>query len=483
MSEKKTKYILFIIFIYFFICVRYFFLAPTRMIASRLFLITVVTYLSIFITILFYHFELTIEQKFFILGLIFGLLFIFLIPLLRGIDETVHFYKVYSFFNNTNSNSNYDNIPKTIIDVSQNNYYNNYFLKRIDNNDTIASERFIGAKLYSPISYLFYLIPMFIFQKLINANIFCIIISGRLFGFLLWLIISTNIIKTIPKRKEFFAFLFLVPISLTLVTTYTGDLLTNISVFLFISIWYNIYESDRKITKKEIILITILGILSVFCKIVYALMFLIILLLPDNKFDSKKSKILTSLAIFIILIISAFINLNIVGKDMIEAYPSINMQKEFILTHPFQYLFTFNKTLFINFPLYCFQFITGYGTMCQNTISIDSYISVLYIAILGLSLFFDESKIDLSRKAKALLCICIFAIIFILFTSLYIQWTGTNYGIGIDFIYGIQGRYFIPLASLLIFVNCTKIINVNKNYLWTLIILINYIVTLKIICL
>ena len=176
MSEKKTKYILFIIFIYFFICVRYFFLAPTRMIASRLFLITVVTYLSIFITILFYHFELTIEQKFFILGLIFGLLFIFLIPLLRGIDETVHFYKVYSFFNNTNSNSNYDNIPKTIIDVSQNNYYNNYFLKRIDNNDTIASEGFIGAKLYSPISYLFYLIPMFIFQKLINANIFCIII-------------------------------------------------------------------------------------------------------------------------------------------------------------------------------------------------------------------------------------------------------------------------------------------------------------------
>lgn len=483
MSEKKNKNILLIICIYFFICVRYFFLAPTRMIASKLFLITIVTYLSIFITISFYHFKLTIEKKFFILGLIFGLLLVFLIPLLHGIDETVHFYKVYSFFNNTNSNATYDNIPKTIIDVSHYNYYNNYFLKSIDNNDTVVSEEFIGAKLYSPISYLFYLIPMFIFQKLINANIFCIIITGRLFGFLLWLIISTYIIKIIPKRKEFFAFLFLVPISLTLVTTFTGDLLTNLSVFLFISIWYNIYESDRKITKKEIILITILGIISVFCKVVYALLFFIILLLPDEKFTSKKSKIFISLTIFGVLVISAFINLNIVGKDMIEAYPSIALQKNFILSHPFQYLFIFNKTLFINFPLYCFQFITGYDTMCQNSININSYISVLYIVIIGLSLFFDESIIYLNRKSKLLLFVCIFAIVFILFTSLYIQWTGTNYGIGIDFIYGIQGRYFIPLASLLIFVNCTKKINVNKNYLWTLVILINYIVTLKIICL
>lgn len=65
------------------------------------------------------------------------------------------------------------------------------------------------------------------------------------------------------------AFLCLMPINLTLVTTFTGDLLTNSAILLFIAYWYRLFEEKREIRKSEVTVLSVLGAISICCKIIY----------------------------------------------------------------------------------------------------------------------------------------------------------------------------------------------------------------------
>lgn len=432
--------------------------------------------------------KLSVEKKFGIAALIFGFILIFVIPVLHGIDEGAHFYKVYSFFYDTSVPEEFqdqleDAVPNAIISAdSSYNVISMFRLKglKIDESKVSYTQNYIGAKLYSPISYLTYLLPMFLFKCILNLDVYWVIILGRIFSFLAWLAISYYTIKIMPKRKEFMAFLCLMPISLTLVTTYTGDLITNASIFLFIAIWYKIHEEKRPIKLKEIILISILGIISCCAKMVYALIFLIMFLLPKECFKSKKHKIISCCLIILVLIITFIINITFVGSDLLEFYPAIEKQKEFIFSHPFEYLKIFFRTFITSFVNYIYQFTTGKTTMCHNAILVDNVVSLFYFVVLVSTLFLDENKIELSKKAKTLIGTICFLVVFIIITSLYVQWTATKKGIGHPYVDGVQGRYFIPLAVLAIFIKSKPISKLNKDFLWSSVLLINLGIMLKI---
>lgn len=478
----------FLIILYFFVYL--FFSFETDLILNNLFmLLLTILIFGINIFIISYK-KLSTEKKFGIVAGLLGIILIFLIPILHGIDEGAHFYKVYSFFSDISvpeelKSNLEDAVPKAIIDAnSVRSLQDTLALKnvKIDESQTLYTKDYIGAKLYSPISYLTYLLPMFVFKTLLNADIYWIVIAGRIFSFIIWLLVSMYTIKLIPKRKDFIAFLCLMPISLTIVTTFTGDLLTNATAFLFIAIWYKLYEEKRPIKLSEFLLITLLGILSCFAKIVYALIFLIMFLLPKECFKNITQKNIYCFILTLILVFTCIFNLSFVGTDLLEYYPLIENQKEYIFNHPFDYLLTFIRTITKNFGYYIYQFTTGKTTICHNTISVDDTISFIYFIALIASLFFEESEIKLSKKSKFLIFTIIFLVIFIIHTSLYVQWTANNEneGIGNKLVIGVQGRYFIPIAVLSIFINSKKSIKVNKNDLWSLVILINFGILLKI---
>lgn len=481
---KKTYKILALIYALVFL---YFSVQREELYKNLFILLISILILGLNIFILSYK-KISVEKKFGITALIFGFILIFLIPVLHGIDEGAHFYKVYSFFYDISvpeefKNQLEDAVPNAIISAdSSHNITSMFKLKglKIDESKITYTQNYIGAKLYSPISYLTYLLPMFLFKCILNLDVYWIIISGRIFSFLAWLAISYYTIKIMPKRKEFMAFLCLMPISLTLVTTYTGDLTTNSSIFLFIAIWYKILEEKRPIKLKEIILISILGIISCCAKIVYTLIFLIMFLLPKECFKSKNHKIISCCFIILVLLITFIINITFVGSNLLEFYPAIEKQKEFILSHPFEYLKIFFRTFITDFKNYIYQFTTGKSTMCDNAISVDNVISLFYFIVLFSTLFLDENEIKLSKKAKALIGAICFIVIFIIHTSLYVQWTATNIGIGYPYVIGVQGRYFIPLAVLAIFIKSKPITKLNKDYLWSSVLLINFVIILKI---
>lgn len=429
-----------------------------------------------------------VHKKFFIVATFIGMILIIIIPVLHGIDEGAHFFKVYSVFNEIETVKDKGEllykVPANIIKANRINSYSQeieFFNEKFNTNRFILSNEYMGINLYSVLAYITYLFPMLICQKILNMGIVPTILIGRTFSFIIWLIISTYTIKIMPKRKEFFAFLCLMPINMTLVTTYTGDLVTNSVILLFIAYWYRLYCEKRLIKKSEVIIITILGILSACSKLVYTLIFLIMLFLPKENFKNRKHKILVNLFIIACLTITIIINLSIVGNDLLEAYPKIVEQKQWIFDNIFKYIGIFFITIMYFLDQYIYQFTTGHTTMLHNTIEVSPIISILYLIILIISLFTEEVKNKFNKKFKCSIIDIVIMIIFIIFTSLYLQWTATMYSVGCNLIYGVQGRYFFPVVALLSLVNNKINAKLNTKYLWNGVVIIDFIILLKIL--
>lgn len=419
-----------------------------------------------------------VHLKFAVIAAFFGIILIFSVPIFHGSDETSHFFKVYSVFNNVETKivdgQKVDLIPKLTIVRDENIAYSISLRNQtIDPNNIIETTEARGARLYSAVSYIPYLLPVLLFQKIMNLSIYYIGILSRLVAFIIWILLSVHTIKVMPKRKEFMAFLCLMPVVLSTVTTFSADLMTNTTILMFLAYWYRLYEEKRPIKKREIIIISLLGIFTACAKIVYALIFLILFLLPKECFGSKKRKTI-SLSIIIIAILTAtIINTIFVGGDLLDVYPKIIEQKEFIQNNFFTYIIILIKSIVKNFN-YIYTFPTnGERMLFHDGIRVSDIVAILYIAILLISLKLDESNIKHTKMAKVLYTFINVAIICIIYTSLYIQFTATHYGIGFPYVVGVQLRYIIPMVAMLILVNNKKKLELDRNYLWYGVIFLN----------
>ena len=220
------------------------------------------------IVIFFSKKELSAIKKFLIISIFIGAGYIFVSPLLHGIDEGAHFSRVYSFFmdSKTTSSGEYKT-PRAILEtagIPEHGGNFSYIGKKIIDEDLVLADHLKGARLYTALSYLPFLLPVWLFGFLIKTDLFAIVTSARFFGFLVYLISSAYAIKIIPKRKDFLALFCLMPIVISSGATITADILTNSSIILFIAIWYKLYSEKTKITLKDIILIIISKKMQIF---------------------------------------------------------------------------------------------------------------------------------------------------------------------------------------------------------------------------
>ena len=73
-------------------------------------------------------------------------------------------------------------------------------------------------------------------------------------------------------------------------------------------------------------------------------------------------------------------------------------------------------------------------------------------------------------------------IIVLIGTAIYLQWSSL-FDIGGHVIVGIQGRYYIPVAALAVFIlDKIKLVDVDKKKLYAVMLLMHYSVMADIIC-
>lgn len=406
----------------------------------------------------------TIEfyKRFFIIALALGIIYCAIIPIGTANDEFSHILRTYeivdkytnfNFKNNSKFSKSFDVLENLKNDkfVNYSNYIEKFSEFNLNNEVKDFSEKYENTKLYSPLQYLPQVIGMSI-ANLFSDNIIILVIFSRLFGLLFWICICTYSIKIIPSRKTFFAILMLLPIHICTASCLSGDTVTNAMCMLFITILYKNLSENTKIDRKDKIIFIISGTMIALCKIVYLPFVFLVLLLTKENFDTKKENITFKT---LVILISCIVGISwfLIGSLILSSSNTASIdQVKYILEDPLRYIFIMIQTYLNSGGNLIFQSTTGYELLCDSRVLVYQPVSYILSILIILGLFIkDEGEFANTNKLqKNFVWLVILGTIILITTAIYIQWT-SMFEIGFPSVLGLQGRYFIPIYALLIF--------------------------------
>ena len=122
--------------------------------------------------------------------------------------------------------------------------------------------------------------------------------------------------------------------------------------------------------------------------------------------------------------------------------------------------------------------------MYHSQVSIPTIISLVYIIIIIFSLFNESKDNNIKVFEKIIIGLIALCIMGLIATAIYIQSSAQFRGVATNVVYGVQGRYFIPVVLLIPLLvklkkNHKEIIN-EKNQLYIML-LINLVTMLYIV--
>ena len=399
--------------------------------------------------------KMTLEKAFILIVGVIGIVYVFLIPIYRGHDECAHFFRAYEISKGV-LNTKIENhmsiteIPKAFEDITSKSgkycnetHYNeiiDFLGTEIKEGENIIENGCYMA-VYSPIPYIPQAFTIAI-CNLLTDNVAIIFYATRLVNLIVSVMILYVAMKIIPFGKKVIFLITIIPTTMTQIATVSPDATTITSCILFVSYILKLLYEKRNITKKEVVKITVLGSVIALCKIVYIPFILLALLIPKERYESRK-KYWKSISVMIGLpIVINIIWLMIAGTHLalIDSNKA-SSQTINILT---------NIPEYIRVVLYTVQYSFGTimtelfgGVLLHNDLVNNGMLIVLPVILLFVFeiLLDEELKCKLDINIKILLSAIIFIIMCLIVTSLYVQWSPLKW----FYINGIQGRYFIPL--------------------------------------
>ena len=466
--NKKTN----ILYILFSIINILFFIAKSNDVLSKrnilfLMFITVMHVILYYILKYIYNKKLKDEYIYLIFSIIFGLFMLLALPSTEIPDTREDYLRTLevSQFHLTSvqkrekvGRSFSTNIDKVFEGYANNSYYKVKNVKKLKLNNEKKFYNFSTKSLYSFVCY----IPQSIGVKIgtiLNLSIYMQTILGRITNYAVFVLLIFYSIKIIPFRKELIMFLTLLPITIQQSVSLNPDALTlSISIFLISYICY-LKGSKNKLDKRDFIILTLSCVVMSLCKIVYLPFCLLIFLIPNNKFKSKKQKIIFCLVVCLLSGIINLIWLKISSNYLVAFHNRSNssLQLKYILSNPITYMFTIFNTLDTYLIGWILQMIgISLGVYTVQCLSIYIMLSLVLLTLI----LYTKGKSFFNKYEKIYILLIILGIVILIFTSLYMQWTKPYNNL----IEGVQGRYFIPLLYPLLLCFNLKVSKYNKLY-------------------
>lgn len=394
-----------------------------------------------------------LERIFLIIAIPLGLLYTAAIPIGRVADEPSHFYRALEVsqgkFISTSSETGgggelsvryqevlyqgdiaYADYPErlgvTVTDEDEKefvNYYNTsiyFFTCYLPQ----AIGIFIGNLFHSPI--------------LVGAYI------GRFFNFLLFILVAFFSIKKIPVLKSAIFFVSLLPMTLHQEASLSSDVMTYATaVGLFAFVIYHLYEKTKvRFAAKDYVIMCVLCVLLGMCKYAYLPLCLMVLLIPESKFGTKKKKYLS-----IGILAAAIVVLNILWffltRNMFQQREGIDaaLQLKSILHNPLTFIVAISDLIFRR-GRSILETTFGSSLEWLNVGIGDLVVLVMVITFCIFVYRHREAVISPELKRMA---VFVFLVVTVMFIGIeYLTWTP----VGSNYVDGIQGRYFLPMLFM-----------------------------------
>ena len=404
-----------------------------------------------------------IEKIFLIFAIPIGMLYlIFLVPTYAP-DENAHAYRAYEISKGTLfARKDVGSIMKIPED------FHNSTIDKVknyadlvtglssprDNNGEMV-DVFNAAQNYFPTLYMFSSIAFFV-GDILQLDYIIIMYLGKILNFIVFLILGYFSIKQLPFGKIVGLTYLMIPMLLHQVTSLSADSFIIAITLFFIANTLKLAFSKKDISIKEEIIYYISAFLVVVAKSVYIPIVLLSLLILRNKNIGKNKKmrliLITSIAG---IIIGAVWYLYSTGYVDIRDYiyeNGVNGKEQmlFILHNPITYLRIFLNTIHDLGESYLYNFIGNSLGWLNIPVPLPTVIA--YLLLLLISPFLEKHEEELDWKSKIWSILVFLASFAVVITALYIIWTGVGQWV----IQGVQGRYFLPIAILILLCMCSK---------------------------
>ena len=251
--------------------------------------------------------------------------------------------------------------------------------------------------------------------------------------------------KLLPEKKILIFLIASIPMFLVEANSTSADAVTN-SVGILISAWF---LSQRKnfeaITYKENFLLVIFSICLGILKSVYGTILILYFLIPRQRFKNIFHFVGFGIFLFALNLITSSFWLNtILSLNDVEVfttyYGSLNTdiaaQKNFVFENPIQFTKIFFASV-LNLNLWHADWFFGLFGWPQR---LPETFCIIYFAILILSSLIGKLNLNLFQRGT--IFFTTFVTFFGIFAAEYLFWTQ----VGENYIDGVQGRYFIPIA-------------------------------------
>jgi uncharacterized membrane protein len=271
-----------------------------------------------------------------------------------------------------------------------------------------------------------------------------VLYACRFASLLSYLMLVWLALRWIPFGKWILFVLAVSPMALFQATTITPDAISNGIGFLFIAGSLNLAES-KKIDWREYGKLILLIFLLFLAKVnLTALILLPFLLIPPARFSQKRIYVflLATTAFLFLLEVAGWNLLATKYSDALLANDAnAGAQLRYILDHPLLFPTILLKDPFLNGLAYLQGWINGYGYYFWTPPQI---VSIFFLLSLGAVLLIDSTREQVTKKYRIVFILVFLAGYLATAVPLYLTFTT----VGLNELLGVQGRYFIPLASL-----------------------------------
>lgn len=401
----------------------------------------------------------TLAVNYFVALLLMGSLFSIVLPPLTVPDEESHFRKAYDLssqitFKDRELMRKTDNDSIIYLhNVATIGRWYEDFGKPVDTSETVNTKWSSVPGTTPAYAYLFPAIGISL-GRLLGLNGHWVILLGRLCNMLGVTVILALGLHLIPFGKKFFCVLLLLPEVVYLTASYSYDALNLALCFLAVAYFFYMIWDEKPV--RIINIIIFMGILLVMIpiKLVYAPLIGLIILIPRKQLEINR-KILVGTGVVTVLGILLFLIWR--WEDIVVLLRGLDYNTEetarvsfrYMLQNPKNTIFVFFMNLMNNIDYYLQSIMGEFVGKDRYEILLDraylpEWMMIILSIMLALGIYTDD-KIDLKMWKKGWIFLLGMTSCLLIFLSMYLA----NNTVIMDYIHGVQGRYFLPVLLLL----------------------------------
>ena len=318
--------------------------------------------------------------------------------------------------------------------------------------------------------------------RMLGLNAFWVYSLGMVFNLLYGALLIIFAVRITPIGKKVFMAVALLPMTLHLLGSHSYDVGTLGLAFLLTAFLLRAIHREEGIGLKELLCIGITGCLLAPCKTVYSLIILLAALIPSARFSSKGKAIAIKLVLIVLpFAVIALLQLpgilTMLGITQTASEAAVVMDGDVVvvptympgdlLSDPGFAASLFLNTFFVKGWEYLYTFVGSALGWLQGNLLAPDYVTFMLLALVGLSVLRSpEDRAVLTPWARVFLVVVFAIATFAIMLALCLDHTPNTSAV----IEGVQGRYFLPFAPMILLALRGRAFTVNRPMSFALII-------------